>query len=90
MNPYLRKRFFGPPVTNCVGPSAGNFLLARFADNPDQNDRTADAADAFLKDKGIIVRRMAAYGLDDCLRITIGQEDEMRALVSALTEFFGK
>lgn len=73
-----------------VGPSAGNFLLARFADNPDQNDRTADAADAFLKDKGIIVRRMAAYGLDDCLRITIGQEDEMRALVSALTEFFGK
>ncbi|NQU60247.1 MAG: histidinol-phosphate transaminase [Rhodospirillales bacterium] len=73
-----------------VGPSAGNFVLARFTDKPGQNDRTADAADTFLKDKGIIVRRMAAYGLDDCLRITIGREDEMRALVAALTEFFGQ
>ena len=47
----------------------------------------AEAADNFLKDRGIIVRRMAAYGLADCLRITIGLEDEMRAAIGALEEF---
>ncbi len=67
-----------------VPPSAGNFVLARFPEEPDRN---AEAADAFLKDRGIIVRRMEAYGLDDSLRITIGQEDEMRAAVDALKEF---
>ena len=67
------------------GPaSAGNFLLARFPNVPDHD---AKAADAFLKQRGIIVRRMDAYGLADCLRITIGLEDEMRAVVAALKEF---
>ncbi len=68
-------------------PSAGNFVLARFPEEPGRNADIAEAADRFLKDRGIIVRRMAAYGLDDCLRITIGQEDEMRAVVGALKEF---
>ncbi len=67
-----------------VPPSAGNFVLARF---PAGTGRGAESADAFLKDRGIIVRRMTAYGLDDCLRITIGLEDEMRAVVDALTAF---
>ena len=70
-----------------VPPSAGNFVLARFPEKPGRNADIAAAADGFLKDRGIIVRRMAAYGLDDCLRITIGQEDEMRAVVGALKEF---
>ena len=30
---------------------------------------------------------MKSYGLDDCLRITIGREDEMHAVIGALTEF---
>ncbi|MBT4464217.1 MAG: histidinol-phosphate transaminase, partial [Rhodospirillaceae bacterium] len=42
-----------------------------------------------LKSRGIIVRLMAGYGLPDCLRITIGQENEMRALIDALAEFMG-
>ena len=67
-----------------VPPSAGNFVLVRF---PAGAGRDAQAADAFLKDRGIIVRRMTAYGLDDCLRITIGLEGEMRAVVDALTAF---
>ena len=67
-----------------VPPSAGNFVLVRF---PAGAGRDAEAADLFLKDRGIIVRRMTAYGLDDCLRITIGLEDEMRAVVDALTAF---
>ena len=54
---------------------------------PQNPGRDATAADAFLKDRGIIVRRMEAYGLDNCLRITIGQEDEMRAAVGAIQEF---
>jgi histidinol-phosphate/aromatic aminotransferase/cobyric acid decarboxylase-like protein len=29
---------------------------------------------------------MGAYGLPDCLRITIGTEDEVRACVAALKE----
>lgn len=74
-----------------VGDSAGNFLLVRFA-GPDADaggngGRGAVAADAFLKGHGIIARRVAGYGLPDCLRISIGTEDEMRALVAALSEF---
>lgn len=62
----------------------GNFLLVRF---PDSEKHTAKAADDFLKTKGIIVRGMAGYGLADCLRMTIGREDEMRPLVKAVEEF---
>jgi histidinol-phosphate aminotransferase len=67
-----------------VPESACNFVLVRF---PAAAGRDAKAADAFLKARGIIVRRVAAYGLPDCLRVTIGLEDEMRALVEALGEF---
>jgi histidinol-phosphate aminotransferase len=62
-----------------VHPSAGNFLLVEFAD--------ADAADLFLKASGLIMRKMGAYGLGRCLRITIGTEAEMRATVAALADF---
>ena len=62
----------------------GNFVLARF---PLNSGGTAGDADRHLKDHGIIVRRMAAYGLPDCLRITVGLEDEMRAVTDALAEF---
>ena len=60
-------------------PSHGNFMLARFASVP-------DAADAyrFLKGEGIFLRPMAAYGLGDCLRVTIGTIEEMHALAAAL------
>ncbi len=69
-----------------VPQSFGNFVLVRFAREPGRN---AAAADAFLRARGIIARGMAAYGLPDSLRITIGLEDEMRAVVAALTEFMG-
>lgn len=70
-----------------VTPSIGNFLLVCFGSDP---VRGAEAADAFLKSKGIVVRRMAGYGLPDCLRISIGLADEMRALVDALAQFLGR
>ena len=64
-----------------VHPSVGNFLLVEFADD--------DAADLFLKSRGLILRKMGAYSLSHCLRITIGTEAEMRALASALADFAG-
>ncbi len=67
-----------------VPPSVGNFILARF---PLDEAHNAEAADTFLKLKGIIVRRMAGYGLPDSLRISIGIEEEMTALVDALSQF---
>ncbi|MCX6600026.1 MAG: histidinol-phosphate transaminase [bacterium] len=36
--------------------------------------------------RGVIVRPLAAFGLPDCLRITVGPEDQNRILISALKE----
>jgi histidinol-phosphate aminotransferase len=69
-----------------VPDSVCNFVLAGF---PEAAGRDAASADAFLKARGIIVRRMGGYGLPDSLRITIGTEEEMRAVVDALGTFMG-
>ncbi len=65
-------------------PSVGNFVLPRFPDEPRHN---ADAAFAFLQSRGILTRQMGAYGLPQCLRITIGTGEEMEAVAAALAEF---
>jgi histidinol-phosphate aminotransferase len=67
-----------------VHPSVANFLLVRFGEDPRRN---AAAADRFLREKGIILRALDNYDLPDCLRVTVGREEEMRALVDALGEF---
>lgn len=67
-----------------VYPSEGNFLLAEFAST---GPHTAEAANRYLLSEGIIVREVASYGLPHCLRITIGREDENKALIAALREF---
>lgn len=67
-----------------VAPSVGNFVLVRFPDSPRRN---ADAANDFLCARGIIPRKMGVYKLPHSLRITVGREEEMRALVSALAAF---
>ncbi len=67
-----------------VVPSVGNFVLVEF---PKTGPKTATAANAHLNARGIIPRALANYGLSDHLRITIGTEDEMRAVVAALAEF---
>ncbi len=68
-------------------PSAANFVLVRFPDHP---ERSADAALADLKENGVLVRALAAYGLPDCLRITIGTEAEVRATAEALEGFVAR
>lgn len=67
-----------------VTPSVANFVLFHF---PEGSTRTAEGADVFLKSKGVIVRKVGAYGFPNALRMTIGSEsDNLRAL-SALKDY---
>lgn len=61
-----------------------NFVLVRFPP-----PRSPAAAFAFLQSRGILTRKVAAYGLPEHLRITIGTEEEMRAVASAVKAFVG-
>jgi histidinol-phosphate aminotransferase len=70
-----------------VVSSVAHFVMVCFPDQPGKN---ADAANDFLLERGIIVRKVAAYRLPHSLRITIGREDEMRAVVAALAAFMGR
>ena len=54
-----------------VWPSEGNFVLADFG-----QPAAADAANAALRARGVIVRAMGGYGLPHCLRITVGTAEE--------------
>jgi histidinol-phosphate aminotransferase len=69
-----------------VTPSVANFILIHF---PSEPGRDAAAADAFLKQRGLILRRVAGYGLPGALRLTIGTEAENRKVVDALAAFVG-
>jgi histidinol-phosphate aminotransferase len=80
--PWFRERVAAAGFTAL--PSAGNFVLVRFAADPASN---ADAACAFLNARGVIPRKLGAYGLGDCLRITIGLEEEMAVVADALAAF---
>ena len=65
-----------------VPPSQGNFILALFEDA-----ETTRAAFAALRDKGLLVREMHSYGIANGLRISIGLEPHMRAVVDVLKQF---
>lgn len=67
-----------------VTPSVGNFLLVHF---PTEAKHNAAAADAFLTQRGIILRRMDGYGLPTTLRLTVGSEEANHAVISTLREF---
>ncbi len=62
-----------------VWPSEGNFILADFG-----SAEAAQAADAALRTRGLIVRAMTSYGLDSCLRITIGTTEECAMVADCL------
>ena len=65
-----------------VDDSVANFVLIHFADT-----KTAQAADAFLGTRGVILRGVAAYGLPHCLRLSVGTEEANRLAVTVLAEF---
>jgi len=80
--PWFSERLaaLGIPLT----PSVANFVLAGF---PDDSRKNADAVFAFLQSRGILTRKMAAYGLPQHLRITIGTGPELETVAAALAEF---
>ncbi|OYV41318.1 MAG: histidinol-phosphate transaminase [Acidocella sp. 20-61-6] len=65
-----------------VHPSEANFLLVDFGD-----EGRAQAADRFLRSRGIIVRGVKSYGLPNCLRITVGTDEECGLVAAALNDF---
>ncbi|HEY6434160.1 MAG TPA: histidinol-phosphate transaminase [Acetobacteraceae bacterium] len=65
-----------------VWPSEGNFVLADFG-----TAERANAADAFMRRRGVIARKVGAYGLPHCLRITVGTAEEVSAVVEAARDF---
>ncbi|WP_457089276.1 histidinol-phosphate transaminase [Microvirga sp. P5_D2] len=67
-----------------VTPSVGNFLMIHF---PKDAGRTSKDADAFLSSRGLILRRIDAYGLPQALRLTVGSEEANRLVVDALRDF---
>jgi histidinol-phosphate aminotransferase len=79
--PWLTRELEGLGLT--LTPSVANFVLARLPKGAPQ----ADAAWEYLRQHGILVRKVGVYHLPEYLRITIGKEHEMRAVVDALKEF---
>jgi histidinol-phosphate aminotransferase len=70
-----------------VTPSVGNFVLIHF---PRGGNKDAANADEMLRSHGVILRRVAAYGLPEALRMTIGSEDDNRRVVALLAAFMGR
>jgi histidinol-phosphate aminotransferase len=64
-------------------PSVANFVLVRFPDGA----KNADAAWNALAERGILIRKMTAYGLPHSLRISIGAAEEVQACAAALRDF---
>ena len=69
----------GLPAT----PSVGNFLAIHFPGAPGP---TAADADAHLLSRGLVLRRLDAYGLPGTLRLTVGSEEANRLVVEALRD----
>ena len=66
-----------------VDDSAANFVLIHFP----KGEKGASPADTFLMKHGVILRGMASYGLPDCLRMTVGTEEQNRLAVSLIRQF---
>ena len=65
-----------------VKPSLGNFVIVDFG-----SQERAKQADAHLREAGILVRQIAAYGLPSYLRMTVGTRPEMERVVATLQSF---
>ena len=57
---------------------------------PEKKNQNASLINDFLLTKGIAVRYLLSYGLENALRITIGSKDEMDILISNLKDFIKK
>jgi histidinol-phosphate aminotransferase len=80
--PWLTQQLGGLGLE--VSPSVCNFLLIHFPETP---GRTAAEADNYLKQNGYILRANSAPNLGNTLRLTIGMEEDNRAVVDLLAAF---
>jgi len=80
-NYWLEKfnQFFGNFHQLKQYPSVANFVLVDFF-----SKQQAQKINQQLLENGIIVREMVAYGLDSCLRISIGNSQENQYLLDVL------
>jgi len=62
--------------------SCANFVLPRFS-----TEKEAEACDAFLRNRGIIVRRVAGYKLPTALRVTVGRPEDNDRVIDAFAAF---
>ena len=69
-----------------VTPSVGNFLLVHF----DGSGKSAEEVDAYLTERGFVLRRVTGYGFPNALRMTIGPAEANRGVVEALRALLGK
>src|SRR3954447_24302899 len=70
-----------------VTPGVANFVLIHF---PLEKGKTAQDADAFLTQRGLVLRALGNYGLPHALRMTIGTEEANRLVVEGLRDFVGR
>ncbi|MDB4349942.1 aminotransferase class I/II-fold pyridoxal phosphate-dependent enzyme, partial [Omnitrophica bacterium] len=63
-------------------PSATNFILLRVG-------KDAPRIYSGLLERGVIIRNMKAWGLNDCLRVTVGTMRENKRFVKTLKEIVG-
>ena len=70
-----------------VTPSVANFVLIHF---PTTKGKTSADADAFLTERGLVLRALNNYGLPHALRMTIGTEEANRLVVDGLRDFMAR
>jgi histidinol-phosphate aminotransferase len=70
-----------------VTESVGNFVLIRFPSTP---GKTVADADRYLTSRGLILRKLEAYKLPDCLRLTVGTKEANLAVFEALSQFMSE
>ena len=70
-----------------VTPSVANFILIHF---PLDKGKTSADADAFLTERGLVLRALNNYGLPHALRMTIGTEEANRLVVEGLRDFMAR
>lgn len=81
MRDALAEVFASMPTVETVYPSDANFILVKIKD--------ARAVYEFLLTKGIVLRDRSNVQLcDDCLRITVGSEQDNTLLVDAMQDWY--
>jgi len=67
-----------------VVPSVTNFVLVRF---PEKHGITAEGANNHLTANGVILRWLPGQGLGDCLRMTVGLDEENERALGLLEDY---